>query len=76
MNWESLMQPLILPMVKIALLIFVLMTAAAYLVLLERWIAAWVQDRQGPNRISLSKLQSTLAPSSRRPAVLPVRPPR
>ncbi len=36
------------PLVKIALLIFGLMTAAAYLVLLERWMAAWVQDRRGP----------------------------
>src|SRR6185369_12023509 len=38
---------------KVAVLVFVLMTAAAYLVLLERWIAAWVQDRRGPNRVGV-----------------------
>ncbi len=53
MDWKPLMAPLIVPLVKIALLIFAVMTAAAYLVLLERWMAAWVQDRKGPNRVGI-----------------------
>ncbi len=41
------------PLLKIAVLVGGLMTAAAYLVLVERWIAAWVQDRLGPNRVGI-----------------------
>ena len=40
-------------LVKIGLLIGGLMTAAAYLVLVELWMAAWVQDRKGPNRVGI-----------------------
>lgn len=40
-------------LVKIGLLLGGLMGAAAYLVLVERRVAAWIQDRRGPNRVGI-----------------------
>ncbi|MCX7431292.1 MAG: NADH-quinone oxidoreductase subunit NuoH [Planctomycetia bacterium] len=53
MNTLAPFLPTIAALVKIGLLVGGLMTAAAYLVLVERWMAAWVQDRKGPNRVGI-----------------------
>lgn len=39
--------------VKVAVVMGGILTAAAYFVLLERRVAAWVQDRRGPNRVGI-----------------------
>ena len=40
-------------LIKIAVLIGGLMGGTSYLVLLERRMAAWIQDRYGPNRVGI-----------------------
>ncbi|KAF0221431.1 MAG: NADH-quinone oxidoreductase subunit [Geobacteraceae bacterium] len=52
---------IILLLAKIALVFFVILTMAAYLVLAERRILAWIQDRKGPNRVGPQGLLQPLA---------------
>lgn len=46
---------------KIALVFFVILTLAAYLVFAERKLLAWIQDRKGPNRVGPLGLLQPLA---------------
>ncbi len=48
-------------LIKIGIVLFVVLTAVSYTVLLERWVSAWVQDRVGPNRVGPFGLFQPLA---------------
>jgi len=52
---------IVLSAIKIALVFFVILTLAAYLVFAERRLLAWIQDRKGPNRVGPFGLLQPLA---------------
>jgi NADH-quinone oxidoreductase subunit H len=55
------MQVWLEPLIKIALVVLALQGAVAYLVLVERKVAAYIQDRLGPNRVGPWGLLQPLA---------------
>lgn len=59
MNANLLGIPLIVA--KVVVVMFVLLTVAAYLVLAERKLLGWIQDRKGPNRVGPWGLLQPLA---------------
>ena len=53
--------PLILEIIRISCVILALLGIVAYTVLLERRVAAWMQDRIGPNRVGFQGLLQPIA---------------
>jgi NADH-quinone oxidoreductase subunit H len=52
---------IVMALLKIGVLLFVILTVAAYLVFAERRLLAWIQDRKGPNRVGPYGLLQPLA---------------
>lgn len=52
---------LVFTLIKIALVMFTILTLAAYLVFAERRVLGWIQDRKGPNRVGPFGLLQPLA---------------
>ena len=55
------MESLILTLIKMVSVFFVLLTIVAYVVLLERKVCAFIQDRIGPNRVGIFGFLQPLA---------------
>src|SRR5512146_3318291 len=52
---------ILLMLLKLVLIFAVIMTIAGYLVLVERRVLAWIQDRTGPNRVGPQGLLQPVA---------------
>lgn len=52
---------IITDLIKIIAVVGVLLGIVSYLVLVERWVCAWIQDRIGPNRVGFLGLLQPIA---------------